>query len=99
MKKIRVGILIVLLPTVMSAGLAASLVLNQAALAASASTASSDPQGTSCTGTGSRSDSASGSVGSAGKGFSGCAGGIIAVCGPEDETIAIYGGCSSTDPR
>jgi hypothetical protein len=99
MKKIRDGILIVLLQTVMSAGLAASFVLNQTALAASASTAYSDSEGTSCTGKGSLSDSASGSAGSAGKGFSGCAGGIVAICGPEYQTISIYGSCSSTDPR
>jgi hypothetical protein len=49
MKKIRLWTLIVLLPTVMPSGLAASFVFNQVALAAaSASTASSsDPQGTS----------------------------------------------------
>jgi hypothetical protein len=99
MKKIGVWMFKVLLPTIMLSGLAASFVLNHVASArGSAFTAASsnDPQGTSCYGKVSPSDSDSKTIGSAGKEFSGCAAGHLAICG---ETVVVESGCSTSDRR
>jgi hypothetical protein len=99
MKKIGVWMLIALLPAIMLSGLATSFVLNHAALAigsASTTASSSHPKGTSCYGEFHPSDSASKIAGSAGKEFSGCAAGHLAICG---KTVVTESGCSASDRR